>query len=156
VRDSCLRPHVATAVTSTVLRAARAPHFLRASTAGPGNSRSVVDSISEKDYQARAFPALSALIAALDEHPDELFAELAGDVLTIEFDDQSRYIINSHLAARQIWLAADRNAWHFDFVAERGLWVDRKSQAELWSKLEELLQHKRGHRVPLKRAPSSA
>jgi CyaY protein len=114
-----------------------------------------VDSISEKDYQARAFPELSALIAALDEHPDELFAELAGDVLTIEFDDQSRYIINSHLAARQIWLAADRNAWHFDFVPEQGLWVDRKSQAELWSKLEQLLAHKRGRPVPLKRAATS-
>jgi CyaY protein len=111
--------------------------------------------IEEKDYQARAFPELSALVAALDEHPDELFAELAGDVLTIEFDDQSRYVINSHLAARQIWLAAERSAWHFDFILERAAWIDRKTQAELWSKLEELLTNKRGRPVALKRKASA-
>jgi iron-sulfur cluster assembly protein CyaY len=111
-----------------------------------------VETLSEKEYQARAFPELAALVTALDDHPDELFAELAGDVLTIEFDDQSRYVINSHLAARQIWLAAERSAWHFDFVPERGQWLDRKTQAELWGKLEELLTLKRGRALSLKRS----
>lgn len=111
-----------------------------------------MDSVSEKDYQARAFPELSSLVKALDEHPDELFAELAGDVLTIEFEDQTRYILNSHLAARQIWLAADRSAWHFDYLGERGQWVDKKTQAELWAKLEELLGRKLGRVVALKRS----
>ena len=115
-----------------------------------------MDSISEKDYQARAFPELSSLVKSLDEHPDELFAELAGDVLTIEFEDQTRYIINSHLAARQIWLAADRSAWHFDYVGEPGQWLDKKTQAELWSKLEELLGRKLGRAVALKRPTPTA
>jgi CyaY protein len=110
-----------------------------------------VHPISEKDYTARAFPELSALVEALDEHPDGLFAELGGDVLTIEFDDKARYIVNSHLAARQIWLAADRSAWHFDYDDERGAWLDKKSGAELWSQLESLLQKKLGRSIKLRR-----
>jgi CyaY protein len=118
-----------------------------------------VDRISEQDYQARATPELSALIAALDAQPDDLFAELEADVLTIEFGDQTRYVVNSHGAARQIWLAAERSAWHFDYVSERGTWLDTKTQAELWGKLGELLTRKLGRPVVLQRplpSPGSA
>lgn len=109
-----------------------------------------MESISEKAYGARAFPELSALVDALDALSDELFAELGGDVLTIEFEDQTRYVVNSHLAARQIWLAAERSAWHFDLGAD-GRWLDRRTGAELWGKLEELLAAKLGHPVALQR-----
>lgn len=114
-----------------------------------------MESISEKDYQARAFPELGLLVEAFDGFPDELFAELAGDVLTLEFPDQTRYVINSHLAARQIWLAAERSAWHFDYVAERRSWLDRRTQGELWSTLEQILTRKLGRKVTLTR-PSAA
>jgi CyaY protein len=110
-----------------------------------------VERISEHDYQARAYPELSALLAALDAYPDELFAELGADVLTIEFDDQARYVVNSHLAARQIWLAAERSAWHFDYDAGRGSWLDTKTQVELWAQLEQVLTRKLGHPVALAR-----
>ena len=91
-------------------------------------------------------------MVAFDAHPDELFAELEGDVITIEFEDRSRYVVNSHLAARQIWLAAERSAWHFDYVPERGSWLDSKShQIELWAQLEQLLSKKLGRTVQLAR-----
>ena len=109
-----------------------------------------MDGISEKAYEARAYPELSALVDALDAFPDDLFAELGGDVLTIEFNDQSRYVINSHLAARQIWLAAERSAWHFD-PDPQGRWIDRKSGAELWAKVQELLARKLGRPITLER-----
>ena len=107
--------------------------------------------ISEKDYSARAFPELAALIEALDEQTEGMFAELGGDVITIEFDDKSRYVVNSHLAARQIWLAAERSAWHFDYVSEQSAWIDKKSGAELWSQLESLLTKKLGRSLKLRR-----
>jgi CyaY protein len=115
-----------------------------------------VSRISEPDYRARAYPELAALVAALDAYPDELFAELEGDVLNIEFEDRSKYVVNSHAAARQIWLAAERSAWHFDYVEERSSWLDSKTQAvELWAQLEQLLARKLGHPVQLSR-PSPA
>jgi iron-sulfur cluster assembly protein CyaY len=126
-----------------------AGHFARAIRRARGHE-SAVAAISEKDYETRAYPELSALVDALDAFPDELFAELAGDVLTIEFDDRSRYVINSHLAARQIWLAAERSAWHFD-PDPSDRWIDRKSGAELWAKVGELIAAKLGRAVTFER-----
>lgn len=105
-----------------------------------------METLSEKAFEARAFPELAALVEAFDAFTDELFAELAGDVITIEFNDESRYVINSHVAARQIWLAAERSAWHFDPHAD-GRWLDRRSGSELWETVASLLAKKLGRPV---------
>jgi CyaY protein len=74
-----------------------------------------VGSISETEYEERAFPELRALLDALDAIDDDrIEAELSSDILTLEFSDGARYVLNSHRAARQIWMAAERSAWHFD------------------------------------------
>jgi CyaY protein len=64
------------------------------------------------------------------EH-DTLDVDLAGDVLTLEFADGAQYIINAHSAAGQVWMAANRNAWHFDFDDASGTWVAAKTGDEL-------------------------
>lgn len=110
--------------------------------------------ITEDEYEARAHPELKALVSALDalELPG-LECELASDILTLELDDGSRYVINSHRAARQIWMAAERSAWHFDWESERSAWVAKKTGDELWSTLSRVLSKKLGSAVALK--PSS-
>jgi CyaY protein len=111
-----------------------------------------VSGISEAEYEERAFPQLGALLAALDAlDDDELEAELASDILTIEFSDGARYVVNSHRAARQIWMAAERNAWHFDWVVDRGAWVAGKTGDELWATLSRVLEKKLGRAVALTR-----
>lgn len=107
--------------------------------------------ISENDFDAAAFPELKALVDAVDEFPDGLIAELAGDVLTLEFDDGDRYIVNSHRSARQIWLAASLRAWHFDYAAESKTWIDPKTSGELWAVLSELITKKLNQPIELVR-----
>jgi CyaY protein len=107
-------------------------------------------SISEQDYEARALPELRALVDALDalELPG-LECELASDILTIEHSNGDRYVVNSHRAARQIWMAAERNAWHFDWDDQRASWVAKKSGDELWGTLSRVLTTKLGQPVRL-------
>ncbi|HEY0469828.1 MAG TPA: iron donor protein CyaY [Polyangiaceae bacterium] len=109
--------------------------------------------LSEADYDALAAPELQRVISSLDalmEQSDEsLEAELASDILTIEFSDGSRYVLNSHRAARQIWLSAERSAWHFDYLASSKSWVAAKTGDELWSTLTRLLSAKLGTPVSL-------
>ncbi|HLV65590.1 MAG TPA: iron donor protein CyaY [Polyangiaceae bacterium] len=106
--------------------------------------------LSEREYDERALPELSRLVAALDELEDDtLEAELASDILTLEFSDGTRYVINSHRAARQIWMAAERSAWHFDY--DDGRWVAAKTGEELWAVVEGVLARKLGHPVRLGR-----
>src|SRR3954469_7479605 len=110
--------------------------------------------LTESDYDALAAPELQRLIASLDalteESQDALEAELASDILTIEFSDGTRYVMNSHRAARQIWLSAERAAWHFDFLPERKSWVAAKTGDELLTPLTRLLSSKLGEAVTLR------
>jgi len=99
--------------------------------------------LSEAEYDSLAQPELQALVTSLDAiTSDEIEAELASDILTIEFADGARYVVNSHRAARQIWLAAERSAWHFDFQRDERKWIATKSGDELWSTLARLVSAK--------------
>jgi len=110
-------------------------------------------SISEQDYEARALPELRALVDALDalELPG-VECELSSDILTIELLGGDRYVVNSHRAARQIWMAADRSAWHFDWNTERSAWIAKKTDDELWGTLSRVLSSKLGQPVKLAHA----
>ena len=107
-------------------------------------------SISEQDYEARALPELRALVDALDGLDlSGIECELSSDILTIEVSGGDRYVVNSHRAARQIWMAADRSAWHFDWDTERSAWVAKKTGDELWGTLARVLSSKLGQPVTL-------
>jgi len=106
--------------------------------------------LTESDYDALAAPELQRLIASLDALTDDsVEAELASDILTIEFSDGTRYVLNSHRAARQIWLSADRSAWHFDYVPSSKSWVAAKTGDEMWTTLTQLLSAKLGAQLKL-------
>ena len=107
-------------------------------------------SISEEDYEARALPELRALVDALDQlELSGVDCELSSDILTIELNAGGRYVVNSHRAARQIWMAAERNAWHFDWDSERAAWVAKKTGDELWGTLSRVLSSKLGQPIAL-------
>lgn len=84
------------------------------------------------------------------EH-DALDVDLAGDVLTLGFDDGAEYIINAHSAASQIWMAAGTTAWHFDCVqADAGpTWIAHKTGDELMATVAREVGVKLGVRVEL-------
>jgi CyaY protein len=111
-----------------------------------------VPELGEVEYERRAAPELQALLDALDRICEEVEAELASGVLTLEFGDATRYVVNSQRAARQIWRAAERSAWHFDWHEQRAAWVSTRSGEELWETLGRLLAKKLGRPVDLCRA----
>ncbi len=99
--------------------------------------------LNEEQYLALAQKELTQLIVALDNlGADDLDCELENDIVTLEFSDDTTYIINSHRAARQIWMAAERTAWHFDWNTESSSWIAKKSNEELWETLRRLLSKK--------------
>jgi CyaY protein len=49
-----------------------------------------------------------------DVDPDEVEVSTSDGVLTLTLRDGVRVVINTHRAARQIWMAAVASAWHFD------------------------------------------
>lgn len=85
--------------------------------------------------------------ALADIDPDELEVEYAAGVLSLGLADGQTLIVNSHRAARQIWLAAFRQAWHFTPREEDGAWRWRTEQDELRTTLSRLLSSRLGHEI---------
>jgi CyaY protein len=68
---------------------------------------------AEFDHAAR--DELARLEDALaDVDPDDVEVSSSDGVLRLDLRDGTRIVINSHRAARQIWMAAVASAWHFD------------------------------------------
>jgi CyaY protein len=104
--------------------------------------------LSEADFDRLAEETLSALIEAIASTEDEgVDADLESGVLSIAFDDGTRFVVNSHRAARQIWMAAGASAWHFDWTGEA--WIAKKNGDELWASVERETSRKLGRRFVL-------
>ena len=58
----------------------------------------------------------------MDVDPDEVDVSSTDGVLTLELRDGVKVVVNAHRAARQIWMAAVADAWHFDLDASDGRW----------------------------------
>jgi CyaY protein len=81
--------------------------------------------------------------AFADVDPDEVDVSVSDGVLRLDLRDGTRIVINSHRAARQIWMAAIASAWHFD-PTDSGAWRASKSGEELRPTLQRLLRERIG------------
>jgi CyaY protein len=118
----------------------------------PTRSGSHESPVGSGDYDRLASGELQRLLLALDAVEDTVDTELSDGILSLEFSDGARYLVNSHRAARQIWMAANTKAWHFDYDPQSGRWVAGRSSAELWTTLSGLLSEKLKKPISLRRA----
>lgn len=100
-------------------------------------------------FEKRAAESLRKLESALRDAADELDVDLAGGILTLEFDDGAKFVINSHSAAQQIWLSANLSAMHFAWHEPTQSWRDTKSGAELFTEIGQLVSEKLSQPVKL-------
>ena len=94
------------------------------------------------DHQARKeLRAIEDAFADID--PDDVEVSTSDGVLRLDLRDGTKIVINSHRAARQIWMAAVATAWHFDPNAD-GTWIAPKTGDELRSTLSRVVRERIG------------
>lgn len=86
--------------------------------------------------------------AFADVDPDDVEVSTSDGVLRLDLRDGTKIVINSHRAARQIWMAAIASAWHFD-PADGGAWRASKSGEELRPTLVRLVRERIGLQLAL-------
>jgi len=101
------------------------------------------------DFAESARRALLAVEAALDTlDDDQVDTDLEEGVLTIEFESGERFVLNVNSPAGEIWLSANRRAWHF--APQGSEFVSTAAGAEpLLEVLSGLVGEKLGRRVVL-------
>ena len=85
--------------------------------------------LDDSQYQQLADQAFRRIEDAFkDVDAEDVDLERAGDVVTLTFRSGARCVINTQRPTRQIWLAANARAWHFDYDAPSGSWKDDKGR----------------------------
>lgn len=104
--------------------------------------------MDEAKFDAVAREELRSIEDALSEiDPDDIEVSVSDGVLRLDLRDGTRIVINSHRAARQIWMAAVASAWHFDPAGET--WRAPKSGEELRPTLKKLVHERIGLDIAL-------
>jgi CyaY protein len=102
-------------------------------------------SMSDSDYLTRAEAALAAIERALDDTDADIELERSGNVLTLEFENRSKIIVNLQPPMSEIWIAAKAGGFHFRFVD--GEWRDTRSGSEFFAALSEYATQQAGEPV---------
>jgi CyaY protein len=100
--------------------------------------------MDEASFDTAARAELQRIEDALaDVDPDDVEISASDGVLRLELRDGTKIVINSHRAARQIWMAAVATAWHFDPGAD-GRWRAAKTGEELRATVTRLVSSHAG------------
>lgn len=74
--------------------------------------------------------------------PDELDFATTDGVVTLEFPDRVRYVLNRQAATNQMWFAAGARAWHYDWDATKKTWLDDRDRHDLFARIGEVVSEK--------------
>lgn len=100
--------------------------------------------MDDAEFERIAREELHHLEDALsDVDPDDCEVSTSDGVLRLDLRDGTRIVINSHRAARQIWMAAVASAWHFDPITPT-TWRATKTNEDLRPTLARLLHERIG------------
>ena len=103
--------------------------------------------MSDTDYLARAEAVLAAVERALDYTDADIEFERSGNVLTLEFENGTKIIVNLQPPMQEIWIAAKSGGYHFRFVD--GKWRDTRNGTEFFTALSEYATQQAGEPVQI-------
>lgn len=86
---------------------------------------------------------IESLVDTLDLDADSM---RSGNVLTLDFEDKGKMILNSQVANHELWLAAKSGGFHYQYV--NGEWLDTRSKTPFKIHFVELLRGQLGHDCP--------
>ncbi len=101
-----------------------------------------------KEYYRAAQACLERVARWLDQFED--VDTTSGDgIVTMEFEDGARFVLNRQSAASQIWFAAGARAWHYNWDPLEEAWVDDRDNHALDARIAEVVGEKLGRRLSM-------
>ncbi len=85
--------------------------------------------MQESEFNQCIDDTLLAIEEAVDESGEDIDYDNIAGILTLEFADQSKVIINRQAALSQLWVAARSGGFHLDFV--EGGWFCKTEDCSL-------------------------
>ena len=101
--------------------------------------------MTDTEYLTRAEAVLAAIERTSDEIDADIEFERSGNVLTLEFENKTKIIVNLQPPMHEIWIAAKAGGFHFKFVD--GEWRDTRSGQEFFAALSQYASQQAGEPV---------
>ena len=100
--------------------------------------------MNEAEFNRKVEKTLRRIEQAVEDSGIDIEFENAGDILTLDFTDGSKIIVNKQGAATQIWVAAKSGGYHYSYRDTMDLWVNDQSGAELFGELSRFISEQAG------------
>jgi CyaY protein len=92
--------------------------------------------LNESEFNQLAEETMIAIEEAIEASDADIDYDNVADILTLEFSNGSRIIINKQTPLSQIWVAAKSGGYHFDYDPDRQIWcLNGDANLELYSQL---------------------
>ena len=111
------------------------------------HSSTTMGPMNESEFDKRATDILLLIEQAVEESGADIDYESAGGILTLEFENGTKIILNKQGAAKQIWVAAKSGGYHYGYVD--GRWINDQSGGELMSELSRFIREQSGEDIEL-------
>jgi CyaY protein len=103
--------------------------------------------MNESEFDKKATDTLLRIEQGIEESGADIDFEAAGGILTLEFANGTKIIVNKQGAARQIWVAAKSGGYHYGFVD--GRWINDQGGGELMQELSRFIHDQSDEEVNL-------
>ena len=101
--------------------------------------------LTEPEFNRIAGETIAQIERALDAiGADDIDYETVADILTLEFENRSKIIVNKQGAAKQLWVAARAGGFHYDYDLAAGVWRNDQGGGELFAELTALIAQQAG------------
>jgi len=103
--------------------------------------------MNESEFDKKATDTLLRIEQGIEESGADIDFEAAGGILTLEFANGTKIIVNKQGAAGQIWVAAKSGGYHYGFVD--GRWINDQGGGELMQELSRFIREQSDEKVNL-------
>ena len=103
--------------------------------------------LEESDFHERVDDVLAAIENALESVDADVDSEINAGILTLEFANRSKVIVNRQTPNREIWVAAKSGGFHFHF--DGAVWRDTRTNESLEALLSRVVSEQSGDVMPI-------
>jgi CyaY protein len=104
--------------------------------------------MTSQEYLHLADDCLTRVTRWLEEFdPDEVDFSTTDGMVSIEFGDKVRYVLNRQSGNYQMWFAAGVRAWHYTWDPASSLWRDDRDGHDLYDRVRGVVAEKIGRDV---------
>ncbi len=110
----------------------------------------MASTLTEAQFNERAAQTILHLEQAIEASGADIDYETVSEILTLEFADRSKIIVNKQGAVRQLWVAAKSGGFHYDYDPAEDCWRNDQTGEKLFAQLSRLIAEQAGEDVVLK------